>query len=359
MTIYLEKIMFLKDDQVKMRDSNIELLRIICMFGIVSLHTYARYYNTATDITLFYGVFLNSIFNVGVTIFMLISGYFGLMFSTKKAVILWLKTWVYSVLGIILVLICGERVAAKDLLLAMLPVSTSKYWYITVYFFILIFSPFINRIPEGLSRKQFEKLLLGLIGAFWILPTIVQRDLMNDAGKGIANMLTVYLIGRYIKFYISFKKLNKLKWTIGIIAWILFNFLINMLTTFFKGNPGIFAPFARDCSITILVLAAAVFVLFLHIRYYSKIVNFISKHIIAVFFLEGVIRKCLDKFLNFDLHETEWIFLVLFPLYVVLIMGICIVIDIVYEGSIGKWNQYIYKKLKEQFDKVGLNEKNK
>lgn len=91
------------------RDSGVEFLRIICMFGIIFMHTFGIFYNKASGICLMAGIAINSLFNMGVSIFMLISGYIGIWFSLKKLVRLESTILFYSVFGMLLQgVVCGE-----------------------------------------------------------------------------------------------------------------------------------------------------------------------------------------------------------------------------------------------------------
>ena len=69
-----------------MRKSNFELLRLFCIFGIVVMHamgnidTSLSVWNTESHI------FVNALFNTGVTCFILISGYFGIKFRLEKLI---------------------------------------------------------------------------------------------------------------------------------------------------------------------------------------------------------------------------------------------------------------------------------
>lgn len=47
------------------------------MFGIISMHTFGVFHDTAVGVNLVLGVFNSSLFNIGVSSFMLISEYFG------------------------------------------------------------------------------------------------------------------------------------------------------------------------------------------------------------------------------------------------------------------------------------------
>lgn len=83
----------------KVRNSNFELLRIICIFGIISMHSFGAFLHTAIGASRFYGTLINSVFNMGVSCFMLISGYFGIRFSVRKFVTLETTFIFYAVGG--------------------------------------------------------------------------------------------------------------------------------------------------------------------------------------------------------------------------------------------------------------------
>ena len=67
------------------RKSGIELLRILCMFGIVYMHTFGSMLETVHGGNMALAVFENALFNCGVSCFVLISGYFGIKKKTYKA----------------------------------------------------------------------------------------------------------------------------------------------------------------------------------------------------------------------------------------------------------------------------------
>lgn len=91
------------------RNSGVELLRIICMFGIIFMHTFGIFYDKVSGIYLAAGIAINSLFNMGVSIFMLISGYYGIRFSFKKLIRLESMILFYAVSGMLLQgAVCGE-----------------------------------------------------------------------------------------------------------------------------------------------------------------------------------------------------------------------------------------------------------
>ena len=68
------------------RSSNFELLRLLCIFGILVMHTFAGIDTAASPGNMLANVFANSLFNTGVTCFILLSGYFGIRFDLKKLI---------------------------------------------------------------------------------------------------------------------------------------------------------------------------------------------------------------------------------------------------------------------------------
>ena len=85
----------------KLRDSNIELLRIISMIMIVVHHyeMFAGFTNSGNvSLNSYIEIALYSLGKLGVNIFVIISGYFLItsQFNTKKAVKLWMQIFFYS-----------------------------------------------------------------------------------------------------------------------------------------------------------------------------------------------------------------------------------------------------------------------
>lgn len=197
------------------RQSNFELLRIVAILMIVSMHLMGEMMQTRSFVNRELIIFFNAAFNVSTSLFILISGYFGLHFKTEKLIHLWILTLSYSVLVLILnvFVLKTEPLGGKLLIHSLFPVFTKSKWFITCYIILYILSPYINKGIESLSQKQFVRVLMILIIFFYIAPTILFLQIMNDSGKGIINMLTVYLIGRYLAMYGFHSKC--LSWEIG------------------------------------------------------------------------------------------------------------------------------------------------
>lgn len=179
------------------RNSNVELLRLLCIVMIVSMHVFGRY-NDNLSVWGWAALSVNNaVGNLGVTIFMLISGWYGIRLRTEKLLNLWNITLFWS---LALIAVDVDH-SAKNLVRSVFPVFTGKYWFLTVYIVISCLSPYIERLIAQLSRRQFQQLIAVLLLFFVVAPTFVILEIMHDSGKGVMNMLTVYLIGRYMARY--------------------------------------------------------------------------------------------------------------------------------------------------------------
>lgn len=327
------------------RNSGVELLRIICMFGIIFMHTFGIFYDTASGIDLMAGIAINSLFNMGVSIFMLISGYYGIRFSLKKLVRLENTILFYSVFGMLLQGAVCDEWSAGAAVKALFPISTRHYWYMSVYMIIFVFSGYINGILDKINKKTFSTGICLLLLFFSVMPTVTYFEIMGDNGKGLANMLLMYLIGRYIRIYnvhISMKKCGG-----GVCCAFAVTFLLNYLASILLGGVGIFAPFARDNSLTMIVGSIFAFLLFQQTDFYVRSVNKIARCMFAVYLSEGTIRMLLNRWILWENNTKVWYLLMVMTIYVITVMAIGLCVEWIRKRIYGLFEDKIYKIVKD------------
>jgi len=327
------------DVEKKIRNSSIELLRIICMFGIILMHTFGIFYTTCTGIDLVYGVLINSVFNIGVTIFMLITGYYGAKFTPKRIIYLEITILFYSILGAGI-----SEFTLSSFIKACFPIATKRYWYMSCYMIILCLSNYINLIPEKLNRAKMRALLLILILFFYLMPSVLYLEIMGDGGKGIANMLTAYLVGRYIRIYYDEKK-SVLKLLGLAFITVVIGFLGNLAWAIvMNGGVGAFTAWSRDNSIFILVGAVFIFLAFKNMSFYSKWINVIAGCVFGTYLFETIVRENIFKyFIDLSAYEGSAYLFLIFPVYVFLVMIFCCIFDLFRKHTIGLLDESIYK----------------
>lgn len=170
--------------------------------------------------TLCYGfsVFLlNAFCVVGVNCFFFISGFFGISFSEKKIIYLWLECVFYTFLWTLcLSAISGVDTVsfvqlAKEGVKIIVPFLTD-YWFIPAYFFLCILSPVINNGLDVLTKESYVKIVVSLL----FINTIFGFGLQKVGfGTGYTALQGLYM---YILGYIAkqrkdnfIKRINKFK----------------------------------------------------------------------------------------------------------------------------------------------------
>ena len=158
------------------RNTNIELLRIVSMVMIIA-HHYVYYgvmqnynsevaylaYQQRSAINKLMAQLLLPGGIVGVGVFFLIMGYFGIQSNNIKIQQVVKETFLYSLIGLLVYVLCGifglvEITNSKSSILScLIPVASSTYWFITVYIIISMMKGFINSVVEtiGGGIKQY------------------------------------------------------------------------------------------------------------------------------------------------------------------------------------------------------------
>ena len=136
----------------KTRDSNIELLRIVCILMIIA-HHFAIHpvWNFDTNSITANRVLVQALCiggKLGVNCFLLISGYYLVGSkgrSIKSIARIWLQIFFYSV-GITLLFVALGKTEfnIKSLVSACLPITTVTWDYASTYFVLILFTPFLN-----------------------------------------------------------------------------------------------------------------------------------------------------------------------------------------------------------------------
>lgn len=200
------------------RNSNIELLRLICMFFVVASHIPAF----ATTGIFSMGLTLNksilSLFRlgggIGVDIFVLISGYFLInsKFFLTRIVKLAAEVWIYSVsLYIIMCLTGNASFSVSDFVHSLLPITYNQYWFITAYMIMSLFAPLLNIALKSLGKTGHLRITVLALACFSVIPTalnlIYAYSLRNvtlpetDIYSAPVYFIILYSVGAYIRLY--------------------------------------------------------------------------------------------------------------------------------------------------------------
>lgn len=288
----------------KIRESNIEILRIIAMLLIIASH-YSGWIMPEFPTE---AISFNRIFNqilctgggIGNILFFLIAGYFFGNFSKKKLFILWLEIIFYSVGGFLIShIIMGGNLSIRLLIAAVLPLSYGEYWFMTEYFMLMILMPHVSILINSMDKRSYQKLLLWLFIFSSVIPSIPGCPTTGISDLGF--YLFMYLLGlytrKYSNAYIESVKINMftlLASLSAVICSIVCFDLLGKEIGFFAENAGYFG---RIRSPFIILFSLSLFNLFKKVRLKnSNIINYISGSVLAVYLLHN----------NKNLREYMW-----------------------------------------------------
>ena len=244
----------------KERDSGLELLRIIGLFLIFWMHGASSYVNNSLSAWLC--IVIETIGNVGVPVFILISGYFGIRFKPKKLLQLDLMLIFYCWTGLALRFAWGDAAeyGMEQILSYVLPVIGRNSWYFTCYFALAILSPFLNEFVEKLEKEPFRRMLVLMLVIFSGITTFLFFDITQDGGKGIVNMTLLYLIGRYIRLYQDKKVYSRKKLITAYVAIMAVCIALNGALYVVSGT--VQNRFSRDNTLFTIAASVCLFLLF-------------------------------------------------------------------------------------------------
>lgn len=212
----------------KPRKSNIEFVRIVAMLMILVLHTRSSstltLYEMAVDLNVI-GQFVFEAFSIiGVNLFILISGYFGIKLSKKGVTKFVYQLYFFAILSLAaLILTNGTlEVGIRYYVKALFPVSNTV-WFVPCYLLLMLFSPILNAYIEHATSKQLA-ISLGLIYLFTYYSGIVWDDFHGYSGYAAGWFVILYLTGATIRKTKHWHgKVNRYKW---LLAYLLLSILI-------------------------------------------------------------------------------------------------------------------------------------
>ena len=294
------------------RDSNIELLRIVCALGVVMLHINNNLIGKGFEFTENIWpnhsilMLLECIAICAVDTFVIISGYYSVKKKTVKlykiiillvqTCFLQLSTYGMRVLG-------GEIPTVKGILNCFLVTN----WYVCIYIALSIISPYINLIFSEMSIESSKKFLILIIFSFSIIPflTDVYETVqhcnylgfspisMDGNGRGytLVNFVLCYSAGAMIS------KMQDDSRKVGALKGIMLPFLVFCICTLLiyklsKHNTSLAWEY---CNPLVITNAVSLFCIFKNIHFQgSWLINKLAAAVFPCFIIHTTLLRMLN-----------------------------------------------------------------
>jgi len=231
--------------------------------------------------------FINCLCNVGVTCFILISGWFGITRKADKLLELLIIAIVYSIIS---AAVTDEWSVLNTLVVPSWRVLSLGNWFLGCYFVITLISPWLNKIAEFFEKEQFRSLLLTLIFILGVVTTLFNSkngSVIYWGGKSIGWFTTIYLTGRYLRLYYHNGLSVRVSLKMVLFPLLImygFCFMVSCLPAPFNDRHGYLV---RDSSPLILIESIGLFFLFNTLRFKSRFINWSAESVFALYLLGG------------------------------------------------------------------------
>lgn len=338
------------------RDSNIELLRLLTMIMIL-VHHFIVHGFFSKDI-IFEGngeltylssiaIIINSFCYIGVNVFILITGYYGITFKIKKIISLYFIMVFYALIRTICESFYFDTqldiASIKNIVFVFTRYSGFNWWFMNCYVLFIFIAPLINL--KELTKDQFKKVLvLTCVMEFYIG---YMQGFHN--GYNIMQFVCLYVFGQYIRKFTTTETKNRAKFLLLWIMPIALYSCVSLLDHYIdipKWN-------ASAYNNPLLVLAAAgLLCYFLTFHFHSKIINKLALSSIAIYLLQDfyIFTPVIKSMGGEKLLADNVLFMIILLLVIATIfMMIAIGIDQI-QIFINKHIMYIYDKINKRIN---------
>lgn len=299
--------------QTKRRQSNLELLRIFCMFGVITVHTAFGILGHPDHAELVgqtgYCVtrtLIESLALCSVNTFVLISGWFGITFRWKSFCNLIFQVFFFLIgLSAIAVLMDLEPLS-KDLLFRSLSL-TPIYWFIKCYVGLYILAPVLNAFVQQIDQKTFRTVLV----VFFVFQSIWGWAMMGTGyinyGYSAFSFIGLYLLARYVRLYRP--SWSQFKAKTDLLIWLICSLFttILLLVAIYLDNDSYVDRFMAYSSPLVIVSAMFLLLAFSKLSFQSKAINWIAKSCLAVYLMHHIVwtywvRPAVERVAESDLR---------------------------------------------------------
>ena len=273
------------------RQSNMELLRLLSMILIMVGHSlYFPFPNSGqindSPVLPFLFFQAKSFTVVGVNVFVLISGWFGIKFKLEKLASLLFQTVFFAVLIFtVLLILFPKKYSNLESFSTIFFFRSDDYWFVKAYIGLFLLSPMMNKFIEMSSKKQIALFLilfytfqfiygwLNLFGAHWF-----------EGGFSLASFIGLYILARYIRIHVTLDHsilyytiiLGGIGMGMGLLAFILA-----------KQDISIYGRLFTYTNPMVILMSVIVVILFSKIKIQSNIINVLASSCFGIYLLHA------------------------------------------------------------------------
>lgn len=354
-----------------MRDSSIELLKILAVFIIVISHvvqtltskdnsiSYSDYVIDISVATTSINYFILTLFRyfgvLGNSIFFICSAWF-LLRSSKFNKIKWFsmlfEVWIVSLIILVLTtFITHGNISMSLVIKSLFPITFSNNWYITCYLLFYPIHPLLNSIIDKLDKKNLlqSSIVLSVL-YFGVAFVKIDSFECNNLVRWVALYFVMAYLQKYSQDFMNDTKQNVILLLVGFAGFIGIALFANVAGLKFLFLSNKVLHWNTNSHPFIIAIAIALFNLIRKWTYKSVVINYISSLSLLIYIihenivLRTYVRPEMWKYIYLSYGYSHILFWVVILSFIVFAFGV--IASIVYDKTlrtlIGKTGNKIY-----------------
>lgn len=265
----------------KVRDSNMELLRLVAMLLVLVVHANFRalpvpgmsyVMNHPTSAFLMFLTEGVSIY--AVDLFVLLSGWYGIRFKASRFAELLFQVLFFGLFAIGICALFAPDELRHDVFQRLFILGQNDYWFVKTYMALYLMAPVLNAFVEHSSRRQFAGVLIALFAYQFLFGWLFESTRWLQAGYSLPSFMGLYLLARFMRLHpISVWKLNRW-WDLAIYLLMVLTLTVSMFVLKLHAARG-GALYFYICPL-VIIGAVHLLLFFSKFSFRSKVVNWLA-----------------------------------------------------------------------------------
>lgn len=279
----------------------------------------------ANPVSSFIRIFLEQLCVVGVNVFVLISGWFGIRPTVKGGISVLYQVFFYGLLVMCIGLVIGLPVPKEDMVRLLW--LGGYYWYMPAYLGLYAFSPVLNTYMEHATPR----IQLGVLSFFFVFEFLfgwLTKLGTYNAGFSFISFIGLYLLAgfvrnhsrtirqwgpsRHISLFLILTLLS------GVVAFLDYKYLGGRFE-----HTAYSSPFVISASLFLLLA-------FANAPFQNKVVNWIASSVFSIYLVQmhPMVMPYFQQAMGDAFHRMGGAFYILYALGVAIAMGmVCVLVD--------------------------------
>ena len=274
------------------RDSNMELLRILAMLGILVVHTDFFALGAPTKEDCIESPFLSiwrfaieSATIICVNLFVMLSGWYGIRPKKKRFLEFIFQILFYNLLFFsIFTLLTSVNTFTRSGICSILLLDR-KFWFVKAYLLLYIISPILNAFTEKASKQQYSYILLGFFLFQTIYGWLFQSVSWFHSGYTTISFIGIYLLADYLHRHTQ-TGAGKFTFLSVFLLFVIINTFTAYCSAYYFNGSFNQRLYAYNSPL-VIIASVAIFLLFTKIKFKSAFVNFVAASSFAAFLFHG------------------------------------------------------------------------